>query len=844
MSSEQEFIQRLKQQSNPTNSSSDSSSMDVEQRLIQQAKSNTEQQEDTDDIFDKTADLFSGTKRTEFAAMPEIGSYTGEGSFTTAVALSLTPDQKSQAEIIQKAIPGAAVREDKYGNAIINVPDGRNFYLNKPGASFQDALQTTSQILQYIPGYNMVAKKAAKSYLKRVLGQSAVSGATSVGQDLGAKALGAEDYINLPKTGMALAVPVAFEGAVVPLGRGIMSVLKRMGKNKKYVNKKEDGTISLTDEGKKVLEESGADPNTVNDEFIDKFFKNFNKGLKNDISKVKEEAEFGIDMAASQTGLAKDKISLANLYEAAKGAFGTTAQRQSIEFLEKQNVQIKDGFKSIMNRFNKGQIDIEDLDLDKVGINIRELIRKKYDDAIDATNTAYNQVDKRALYTGGGSNIQLLANSTRKGVIDSVGVIEPRIMPGTVAALKSIDDLVAQVRKSSGGKEVDDVVFDTFEKRRVYLNDLINQAKKEGGPDYRALVSVKKSYDKFLSDNADNALFAGGDKALKAMLKARKSVVERERLLGINPIIKNGVVIKDKAGEVLHKIINDPDITPFEVMNYAIGAKKLGAGQIPLKVIKRLKKIMGVTDIEKSLTNSDFVSLRTAALERVMSNSIKNDKFLPATLVREFDEVFKNNKDFMKELFTAKEIKQLRGFVETVRKTTAPTDIMNMSNTASLMQRMVQQASRGFLGAIALKMGGINALLATRNAFDRAGELVIQRKGRDKVLSQIGDETTSILGKVRKGITKKPDPLIKKRINTPGGDRLLDVRVEQTPSILGAAQQSMGLLKGTEDKMGRRPPQIQPSEMNQGATPVLDRNMFGSLFPGDTLGAAISERKK
>jgi hypothetical protein len=112
---------------------------------------------------------------------------------------------------------------------------------------------------------------------------------------------------------------------------------------------------------------------------------------------------------------------------------------------------------------------------------------------------------------------------------------------------------------------------------------LINQAKKEGGPDYRALVNIKKSYDKFLSDSVDNALFAGGDDVVKAVQKARKSVVERERLFGINPITKAGFTIKDKAGEVLQKIINDPDVTPFEVINYAIGSKKLGVGQIPIK---------------------------------------------------------------------------------------------------------------------------------------------------------------------------------------------------------------------------------------------------------------------
>jgi hypothetical protein len=350
---------------------------------------------------------------------------------------------------------------------------------------------------------------------------------------------------------------------------------------------------------------------------------------------------------------------------------------------------------------------------------------------------------------------------------------------------------------------------------------LINQAKKEGGPDYRALVNIKKSYDKFLSDSVDNALFAGGDDVVKAVQKARKSVVERERLFGINPITKSGFTIKDKAGEVLHKIINDPDVTPFEVINYAIGSKKLGVGQIPIKVVKRLKKIMGVSDIEKSLSNSDFVALRTAALERVFSNSIKNDKFLPATLVREFDEVFKNNKSFMDELFTGKEQKQLRDYIEVVRKTLQPTDIANLSNTGSVLSRAIQQAGRGIVGAAALKTGGINFLLATRNAFDRAGELFVQRKGRDLVLKQIGDKTSDIIRDVRKGF------------QDPSAARV-------SPPITGASQQILG--QGRE--VGA--PQIEPYEMQQqgSAMPVLDRNMFASLFPGDTLGAAIQERKR
>jgi hypothetical protein len=813
----QEIINSILQQSNPQESINSQEPVNIDD-LIKRSDQIEKKSEDTDNIFDKISDIFTGTKRTEFASLPEIGEYKGEGAGATAVGLLLTPNQESQADIIKTQIPGSAIREDKYGNPIVNLPDGRNFYLNKPGASFQDVLQTTAQILSYIPGYNAIAKRAAGSYFKKVIGQAAASGAMSAAQDLGAYGLGAEQKLDIPKLIVATAAPAVFEGAIMPAAGSIINVFKRLSKNKKYVRTNSDGSVSMTDAGKEALKDAGVDPNAVGDDFINKFFQRYTSGLSDDLAKARQEAEFGIDLAASQTGLPKDKVSLADLYEATKGTFGEKAQKGAIDFLENQKIQIQLGFRELGDKFNKGQIGVEDLE--GAGAKILDLVRKNFTKAEDNVQTAYNAVNKQALYTGGGSNIQLLTNSARKGVIDSVGVIEPRTMPLTVSALKSLDDLAGQVGRS-GQKKVDDVVFDTFEKRRQYLNDLINQAKKEGGPDYRALVNIKKSYDKFLSDSVDNALFAGGDDVVKAVQKARKSVVERERLFGINPISKKGFTIKDKAGEVLHKIINDPDVTPFEVINYAIGSKKLGVGGIPIKVVKRLKKIMGVSDIEKSLSNSDFVSLRTAALERVFSNSIKNDKFLPATLVREFDEVFKNNKSFMDELFTGKEQKQLRDYIEVVRKTLQPTDIANLSNTGSVLSRAIQQAGRGVVGAAALKTGGINFLLATRNAFDRATELFVQRKGRDQVLKQIGDTTSDVIREVRKGFQ---DPSV--------------ARV--SPSITGASQQILG--QGRE--VGA--PQIEPYEMQQqgSAMPVLDRNMFASLFPGDTLGAAIQDKKR
>ncbi len=114
------------------------------------------------------ADFFSGTKKTEFPDMPEIGEYSGEGAGMSALGILITPNQKSQAQIIQSQVSGSEIFKDRFNNIIVSMPDGKNFYLNKPGASQQDVLQTTAQILAYIPGYSWGAKKQVNLFLKKL----------------------------------------------------------------------------------------------------------------------------------------------------------------------------------------------------------------------------------------------------------------------------------------------------------------------------------------------------------------------------------------------------------------------------------------------------------------------------------------------------------------------------------------------------------------------------------------------------------------------------------------------------------------------------------------------------
>ena len=176
-------------------------------------------------VGESVTDFFSGTKKTEFPELKEIGEAKTDADFTIALGLSITPNQQSQIDIILNAVPGSNVMEDKFGNPIIVMPDGESFYLNKPGASFQDFAQTTSQILQYIPGYSSIAKKFANNIIKRTLAQTAQAGAVTTAQEVAANALGA-DNISYDRIALTTGLTAVFEGILGPVGRATIKMFR------------------------------------------------------------------------------------------------------------------------------------------------------------------------------------------------------------------------------------------------------------------------------------------------------------------------------------------------------------------------------------------------------------------------------------------------------------------------------------------------------------------------------------------------------------------------------------------------------------------------------------------
>ena len=689
------------------------------------------------------ADFFSGTKKTEFPDMPEIGEYTGEGAGMSALGLLITPNQKSQAQIIQSQVPGSEIFKDRFDNIIVTMPDGKNFYLNKPGASKQDVLQTTSQILAYIPGYSWAMKKAGKSVFKKAMLSGVAGGGTSLAQDIATMPLGNEE-IDVTRALISSAVPIAFEGVVSPVIGGVWKKLMGNPSFTKTIIKLENGKevkqLVLNKRGEKAAEAAGIDVTKVNEKFIKEFTEKLSQGETPAIAGSQAGAgKFEFNLSRAQA--AGDEEGIALLFEAAKGSYGKNAQVQSQAFLKQQGIDIENSASNIIKRFDKGEFNIETIE--DAGQNIIQGLEKRFTTASNNVETAYNFIDKDGVFQAANSNIDELTASVTKGINSKTGIIDKELTPATIKAQKVIRDFVKKYKPKKppkDGKKVRKIKPATFNEFIIMKRKLSSIYKAGSNNTDRAGVNaVIKEWTKFVDDNVDNILFSADKGGVEALKKANKLASEKFKLFDINDIKVNGLKINDKAGKVVMKILNDPDISPNKTIDYIFGRASLGKSSDSMSIIKRLKTVFGVEgkELQKQASkNKDFQSLRTASWEKLVRDSSKNGKFSSQSFYNNWKTLKQKNKDLLDELFEPKEIKLIDEFADEVQKTFKGS-LVNASNTASALSRIIQQVGRGLGGIIGFKLANIQGLLVFRGAFDRARDIVSQKSAAGLVNKEL-----------------------------------------------------------------------------------------------------------
>jgi len=802
-------------------------------------------------IIETVKNWFTGAKSTEF---PELGAFQPTNLFSKAyegnkvgigarLAIAgtalITPDLENQANVIKEQIPGTSISQDKFGNPLVIMPDGKIIYLNKPGADIEDITQLTSQLLQYGYGGGPIGKTFKDQLFKRALAQGAYGGALSAAQDVAVQPLGGEG-VSYGRAAISAAIPFATEVALTP---AVNAFFNKFGKNREFFTVDLNGNPTLTTKGEAAAKAAGIDVSnldkaTLNKKFTElsqrsesgnpafnDFMQAFNNWKIKNPSAVSEK-KFGINLTQAQQ--AEDKVGVSTLYAAAEGKYGTEVQLAARKFLDQQGIDLGNAAKDLVNRFNKGEIGLNDIN--SAGEKVISTIRNNFNKKSDEVKTAYNLVNNEAIYLGGKSNLDVLESSFEKALQEASGYsVDKNLTPSTVWLQGELKKFIDQIKSGStiegagpGGKVqyVNPTNFNQFSMMRKKINSAYKAALPEG-PDRTNIMALKAEFDKFTNDAIDNALFGSGENplALEAVKKARQTFQEKQQTYGINKIVKNGVVINDPAGRVIQKIILDDTVTPKNAIDWIFGASEIGAQKDALQVVQRLKKVFGVEDLSKA--NGDFDSLKQAFVQRINQNAMDKttNQFVPKKLVTQWNRALTKDKDLINELFTKEEQDYLTEFVNTVRKTMKPSE-RNLDQPIGLIDRILLSVGSIGAGNVGLQAGGsLYAGMAARGLWQRTVDLFHQGQAKRTVMNQL-KQSPGALDELGNAIM--PGKALADMFNKATGANV------QVPSI-GGTVGALANQKLNDIKLTNRPlisPQAVQQSIQKTNTPILNRNMF------------------
>jgi hypothetical protein len=738
----------------------------------------------------------SGDARTEFKDFKEIGEInilnqngqTDIGKNTSiAVALSLTPSQDAQMDMIKKVVPGTISSKDKFNNVLLTFPKtngGQTVYLNKPGISFQDVTQTTSQVLQYIPGAGFVTKKIGGGIFKKSLAQGTMAAGTSAAQDVVATGMGSEQGIEKDKAA------ISFAGGMVgePVGRFLSRfTIEPIKKATGYVTKQIidpllPGSMSvsqlnifsgkglylnskgiITDKTKKLAKKHEIDLGNTNSQILKEFAQALEDGVDPSLAKELVGAnQFGISLWKAQA--LNDKGMLKQIQMMREGAYGTEAKtiidnqdqiqiKQSLQYLNNfRNQLIKN--KNISTQAQPGTKVAEDESVTTLTNLIKELESKQ----ANLVSQKYKAIDfdgsfKAPVMKNFVKNIKNALEDSEFGI----GAIpDSSFAPIANKSLSQLEKFTKPFLEKK--KKLTKITLKELENERKRINNFISTAKDP--TDRRALFVIKNQYDDFMQDTIEKGLANGDDGVLQAIKLARSEKRKYSEMFEPQNILKKGGKIKDRGGEFIQNVTRG-EYTPEQIANWIYGNASTGKAYSS-KSIDVLKKMESLFP-----KGSDgFEILKDGAFLRLVSSGFRKDgikeTFDPQLFIKSVnDSMNGSGRNISNIIYTNNEKKALIEFSKELQKTLTPEILKNPSRTAStLIDAIGSSTARSGLGVIAYNLGGIQTMLFTRFGFDNLAKASANNSARNMVMEALEinqlPNITGFAGAITTGVEQRP----------------------------------------------------------------------------------------
>lgn len=611
-------------------------------------------------------DMVTGRKSTEFPDMPEFQSFsTGDASKDARLAAGMifARDPAGQLDIITKTLPDAKVEFDKFNNPIVGIGSDR-FYLNRPGASWQDALSFAGEAAPLAGAAGALggaARAVGGGLVARGLASGAGAGAGSIGMDLAARGLGSESPVDLTRAGV-----IAGTGAAMEIAAPVaVRVLRNVFGSKEMVS-----AGKLTDKGRRVVESIGLDPDDVSQRYLKSFQEMTKRGIPDDQAAIAAASQLDVPVPMSRGDITRNVMDQSREAAAQAGALGESPQRTMQAFRQNQNAALTANRDAIQARVGGGTASVQSPTDGAAAV--ASAVRGNADDAMKGVRSAYDTARQ-------GADARVPVSVIQERFIPGLRQIERDFDTRSLPAIRNLlDDARSVTGTMEGGGTITAAKVRALESWRTRVTNAANSADRTQAA---AANRLKRAYDEFIGDVIENNLLQGDDAALEAWKGARTARAAYGRMFEDNAVVR--------------RLVETQDITPEQAMNFIFGAGKLGskadAGQTMKAVINAVGKD---TAGHKALKETAFMRLLKDTAGETMEDGVP--RFRGVVFARNVNKALEDAPTAMKELFTPDEMSAIRQLAAVAKRAgERQPGAVNTSATAYEAMRRLQDAMPG-----------------------------------------------------------------------------------------------------------------------------------------------------
>jgi len=415
----------------------------------------------------------------------------------------MSPGDKDKKEAIQERYPGTTVHDDKYGQTIFTLPNGKQTVLNKNGLDPQDAAEfagemTAFYITSKIPGFRAKAgqgfiKKMAQGAVRDATTQTAIEASTGDGKvnllnvgsafALGGLGEGAESgikYVARLKKAKRLGIPESSLDAATKDADGVNKVVKQVTATKKIG---ESGNMKTFTRAQKTLDPYDLEKQSYvsrlpegSPKAQETFIKQ-NKEASRELSEVldmiaphasTENAGKAIQKAAKQSIEAHKKVRR----DISKPFYDQAAKDMKFHKVSETRTIIKDSLKDVQ----KGTDMREALDkanlLITANVNGKPVVRGLRMGQLKLAKETMDDMIKKAERKGNGS-VAFKLNKVRESLVKELGEANPAYKEatrlyrlGSPAVTEAKESALGKIAKRGEGVPLEDVAAKVFKPGR------------------------------------------------------------------------------------------------------------------------------------------------------------------------------------------------------------------------------------------------------------------------------------------------------------------------------------------------------------------------------------------